>query len=547
MKSHFFRLISIFTILCFFVLSVPVLSNTTLVKAQATSNLLLQYKFDETSGSTASDASGNGFNGTLSSGASWSADGKQNGCVSLNGTNGYVTIPNGVLNGVHNITISADVYINKSNTNTWLFGLGPDSGKYIFVNSRNSSGYAYGAVTTNGTLNSGYASEKGVQNTTYLPAGIWTNVTLVLSTDTHSERFYINGSLVQSNNDITEDPASLCDAGKTFSGYIGKSFYSSDSYLNAKVDNFSIYNTALTASEISENSLLLNYDFHETSGSTVNDISGNGFSGSLSSTGASFSSGALSLDGQNGYVSIPKGVLKGVHNVTISADVFMNSPITNSWIFGIGPDSGSYLFITSKDSSGRTYAGITTNGTVGNGYQSEQRAAYSSTIPTGSWVNLALVVSADTHIEQFYINGTLVSSMSGITSDPASLYSAASSFTGYIGKSLYSTDPCFNGKIDNFRIYGAALNVSDIQKLAHATNSNQLQNGSLWLDTNGDPIDAYGGCILKSGSTYYWYGNSGIYVNCYSSSDLVHWTFSHAILGPNSLDSSGANASDLSK
>ena len=34
----------------------------------------------------------------------------------------------------------------------------------------------------------------------------------------------------------------------------------------------------------------------------------------------------------------------------------------------------------------------------------------------------------------------------------------------------------------------------------------QLINGQLWPDVEGNHINAHGGCILKHGDTYYWYG-----------------------------------------
>jgi autotransporter-associated beta strand protein len=64
------------------------------------------------------------------------------------------------------------------------------------------------------------------------------------------------------------------------------------------------------------------------------------------------------------------------------------------------------------------------------------------------------------------------------------------------------------------------------------------------LDNNGNPIMAQGGGISKFGNTYYWYGvqyaemgpyysnnvvntssSTFVAINCYSSTDLVHWTF----------------------
>lgn len=213
------------------------------------SNLLVQYNFDETSGTTAHDASGHGNDGTLSSGASWGT-GKDNGGVVLNGSNGYVTIPKGVMNGVHNVTVMADVYVTSAATNRWLFGIGPNSGTYIFVNSLNGSGHLYGAITTNGTTGNGYMNEQGVSGSA-LSVGAWNNVALVLSLDSKTEQLYVNGKCVATNASMTSDPAAMYTAAADFTGYIGKSLYSGDPYFNGKVDNFRIYNTALTSDQLS--------------------------------------------------------------------------------------------------------------------------------------------------------------------------------------------------------------------------------------------------------------------------------------------------------
>ncbi len=59
----------------------------------------------------------------------------------------------------------------------------------------------------------------------------------------------------------------------------------------------------------------------------------------------------------------------------------------------------------------------------------------------------------------------------------------------------------------------------------------QLVNGQPWPDADGKHINAHGGCILKHGDTYYWYGEQrpergytmDAGVSVYSSSDLQHW------------------------
>lgn len=60
---------------------------------------------------------------------------------------------------------------------------------------------------------------------------------------------------------------------------------------------------------------------------------------------------------------------------------------------------------------------------------------------------------------------------------------------------------------------------------------------SLWLDNNRNTIQAHGGAIILVGGIYYWFGEDraqGLdplykYVGCYSSEDLVHWTFLNKI------------------
>jgi hypothetical protein len=64
--------------------------------------------------------------------------------------------------------------------------------------------------------------------------------------------------------------------------------------------------------------------------------------------------------------------------------------------------------------------------------------------------------------------------------------------------------------------------------------SDAIHPGTLWLDTDGHPINAHGGGVIFFEGKYYWYGehklagkseaqsaDGGIHV--YSSADLVHW------------------------
>lgn len=55
-----------------------------------------------------------------------------------------------------------------------------------------------------------------------------------------------------------------------------------------------------------------------------------------------------------------------------------------------------------------------------------------------------------------------------------------------------------------------------------------IVNGTEWLDTEGNVINAHGGGMLKVGEYYYWIGENrrdGVFVSCYRSKDLMNWEF----------------------
>src|ERR1035438_6063811 len=65
-----------------------------------------------------------------------------------------------------------------------------------------------------------------------------------------------------------------------------------------------------------------------------------------------------------------------------------------------------------------------------------------------------------------------------------------------------------------------------------------VRPGEIWLDNRGQHIQAHGGGIIRQGDTYYWFGedrSQGLdrtkrYVSCYSSKDLVNWTFRNQVI-----------------
>ena len=204
----------------------------------APSEFVAWYKFDETSGTTASDAGGNSFTAALNAGATW-AEGKFGNAVKLDGVKDFVSLPAGILENVDDFTIAA--WVNLEATSTWsrIFDFGSGTGANMFLTPRSSAGTLRFAITT-----SGAGGEQQINSGHLVKKGIWQHIAVTRSGDIGI--LYMDGVEVARNDNLTIKPS---DLGPTSGNFIGKSQYA-DPYLKGLVDDFRIYSRALSASEI---------------------------------------------------------------------------------------------------------------------------------------------------------------------------------------------------------------------------------------------------------------------------------------------------------
>ena len=191
--------------------------------------------------------------------------------VKLAGNGEYVQLPEGIVSGLHDFTISA--WVNPSQNSAWsrVFDFGTGTTVNMFLTLSAGGGPLRFAITTGGG-----GAEQRIDNTGTLPLGSWSHVAVTLSGNTGT--LYVNGTPVGTNPNMTLHPS---DLGATTQNYIGRSQYP-DPYLNATVDDFQIYDGALSAADIGALAGgqpgagdVASYKFDEDSGPTALDSSGN--------------------------------------------------------------------------------------------------------------------------------------------------------------------------------------------------------------------------------------------------------------------------------
>ena len=196
------------------------------------------YRFDETAGTTAADATGNGKTATLAGGTSWTA-GRAGNAVALNGSDGHVRLPNGILDGIGNFTVAMWVRLNTVSAWSRIFDLGSGTQASMFLTPQSSAGTARFAITTGGA-----GAEQRINAPSALPAGTWTHVAVTLSGNLGI--LYVGGAEVARNAAITLRPGGITASTQN---YLGRSQYA-DPYLNGALDDFRLYSRALSAAEI---------------------------------------------------------------------------------------------------------------------------------------------------------------------------------------------------------------------------------------------------------------------------------------------------------
>jgi hypothetical protein len=227
-------------------------SGTGGITTVLTSGLVAYYACDQTAGPNLLDFSGNGRHATLVTGTGGSGGytfgtgpktGLKNALHLVKSSQGYVSIPAGVLSSASAMTIATWVYLNSSADWQRVWDFGTNTTSYMFFTPRiNGSPNSWRFAITRAGNDAG--AEQQLNGTAELSINTWHHVAVVVGSN--GGIVYIDGAPGPTNTGMTLRPS---DLGNTTNNYIGRSQYV-DPYLDGSIDDFRVYDRALSAAEI---------------------------------------------------------------------------------------------------------------------------------------------------------------------------------------------------------------------------------------------------------------------------------------------------------
>ena len=202
-----------------------------------TTGLVALYALD----GNVQDSSGKNNHGTVGGTAGYES-GPSGQAIICNGTNTYVTLPIGAtIAALSDATLATNVYFANTG-GSWqrIFDFGTGTTTYMFLSPRQATSGSMRFAIRTATV-----GEQIVDAPATLPSG-WHHVAVVIDSKAMTLTLYLDGEAVGTAA-TTLLPK---DLGNTTQNWLGRSQWAADAYFTGSLDEFRIYNRALSAAEV---------------------------------------------------------------------------------------------------------------------------------------------------------------------------------------------------------------------------------------------------------------------------------------------------------
>ena len=195
------------------------------------------WDFNDSEGTTSYDQ-WNNFSAVLSPEVTW-GEGKDGSALSFAGNaSSYVTLPEGIMEDIADFTIATWVNIKTLSVNSRIFDFGDGTDTYMALCPDNGGFMRYMIKYDDRS----YSVDAAVA----APVNQWVHIAVTQKGSVLT--IYLNGEEVGARS----VPLKASGMGRTSANYLIKSQWPNDPYLSCLMDEFRIYNKALSAEEIQE-------------------------------------------------------------------------------------------------------------------------------------------------------------------------------------------------------------------------------------------------------------------------------------------------------
>lgn len=446
------------------------------------------YKMEEGTGTSTADSSGNGVSGTFyegttasTSGPTWAA-GKYGWGTSYSGTNDVVRITESTPTDVGATTDSYSV-------GAWFKTSTNFSAQAVIVSKNNNgtSNYPYELFMDNTEIVCFDLARGGTAPSTCSPStyndGNWHQAIGVRDATKSKIYLYIDGVLVSSAADGTVAAGTTVNNADISIGNGGNSYNQYD--FTGSIDEVRLYSRALQQNDITQlyqfsPGPVSYWNFEEGSGTTANDTSGNGNTGTLTNS-PTWTTGKY---GKSLQFNSASSQSVGAGSPSITDD--MPSMTISAWVYetGNGGSSVGKILTKSSGTSGWTFGTDTgTNLVFFAGYSGAGGACgggdlcvYRDVLTLNAWHHVAVTWSGSNLASsvKMYLDGKLLTAAADLSADGNGSRVTDASYNTTIGN-VSTGGEGWTGKIDDVKVYNYERTA---QQIVSDMNANHPTVGS---------------------------------------------------------------------